>query len=315
MASGGAYLALLAGFWDEMEASPGGRRLQARVDSYSGSSAGAITGSLMAMRVPATALVNEVRQGGLHGSMKYLRALAVYLGLRKSMYDGDTYVRRLQNLSRQYKGHGAAITPMTVAVTNRDLVQKSLTYRTREGLVNAAVASASVPYVLPERYVAPVGMCVDGSVNQASFADDVVIGHLKSRSGQLMLLNTMPWPGFRARLKQHRFGANKITRLWYEALYAHGMEHITRQFDPPIRFQDGSFSVRVDNRGSGRVKQSSTGNLLVHFVAPTSAQFVRCGGLASAGKLNWSRRDKNIGRMLDVGREMARTFVRNQPCR
>ena len=165
--------------------------------------------------------------------------------------------------------------------------------------------------MLPARYVAPIGLCIDGSTKQASFADDMLIGQLRTRTGQLMLLNTMPWPGFRQQLPRQRFSvAKQVTRAWYEALYAHGMEHIVRQFEPPLRFQDGSFSVRVDNRGSGRVKQSSAGNLLVHFVAPTSAQFVQCGGLPSAAKLNWGRNDPQIMQMLDVGREVARTFIR-----
>ena len=314
MASGGTYVALLAGFWDEMDQSSSGRRLQASIDSYSGSSAGAIVGALKALNVPSDAIVDEVQHGGLRGGLVYLRALGVYLGLFKSMYDGDHYLRRLQLLHNRHKNARLRMRPVTVAVTDHNVRQRCLTYKNAEGVLNAAVASASVPFVLPARYVSPIGMCVDGSVNQASFADNHVLHELRTRSGHMMLLNTMPWPGFREVVTQRKFGIAKLTRQWNESLYTHGMEHIARAFTPPVKFRDGMFRVRVDNR-SGQIRCSPTGNLVVDFVAPTTAQFLACGGLPSAAKLRWGRNDKHVRTMLQVGRDMARAYVHKHSVR
>ena len=312
MASGGTYVALLAGFLNHLESTHQGRRLKQLIDSYSGSSAGAIAGAAMAMNVPATYLVEEVHKGGLKGRFPFLRAIGVYFGFYKSIYDGDIYLQRLQNMCKNRRS--LTMRPMTVALTDKSVQQHSLTFQTEQGLLNAAVASASIPYVFSERYVAPLGMCVDGSVNRSSFPDDLVVKLLRQKSGSIMLLNTMPWPGFRNLIsKNASVGTKKLLLQWANALYAHGMENIVHQFEPPLKFRDGTFSVRVCNR-TGRLKQSASGNLIVHFVAPTHKQFMACGGLKSAGKLTWRKNDKYVQQMLKVGQEMASSFLKEQ-CR
>ena len=283
-----------------------------QIDSYSGSSAGAIAGAVMAINVPASALVQEVHKGGLHGRFPILRAIGVYLGLCKSIYDSDVYLTRLKNMCKYRRQ--LSMRPMTVALTDTSVRQHSLTFKSEQGLLNAAVASASIPYVFSERYVAPIGMCVDGSVNRSSFPEDLVVRLLRQHSGSIMLLNTMPWPGFRNSIPQNKkVGTKKLLLQWADALYVHGMESIKHQFEPPLQFRDGIFSLRVCNR-TGRLKQSPSGNLVVHFVAPTHEQFMACGGLDSAGKLSWRKNDKHVQQMLKVGRDMASSFLKEQ-CR
>ena len=312
LASGGTYVALLAGFLDHLESTQKGRRLKMKIDSYSGSSAGAIAGAAMALNVPASALVQEVQKGGLHGRFPLFRAIGVYFGFRRSIYDGNIYLRRLESMCKNRRQ--LTMRPMTVALTDMSVKQHSLTFKSEQGLLNAAVASASIPYVFSERYVAPIGMCVDGSVNRSSFPEDLVVRLMRQHSGSIILLNTMPWPGFRNVIpKNQKMGTKKLLLQWANALYAHGMESIVHLFEPPLTFRDGSFSLRVCNR-TGHLKQSPLGNLIVHFVAPTHKQFMACGGLDSAGKLSWSKNDKCVQQMLKVGRDMASSFLKEQ-CR
>jgi hypothetical protein len=91
-------------------------------------------------------------------------------------------------------------------------------------------------------------------------------------------------------------------------LYTHGMEGIVQGITPQVKYSDGIFEVRVDNR-SGVPRQSPSGNLRVLFVAPTRDAFMRCGGTKSAGLLAYKANDKHVLEMVEVGRQMARTLL------
>jgi len=303
MASGGAYVAVHAGFFDGIESSWAGRAWQQGVESLSGSSAGALVGTTQALRVPARNVVEDILKGGVEGSMYWGRLFLVYTGLKSSMYDGDRYVRRLDTLCRNRMGPQK---PMSIALTTDQLAQRTITYTSDEGLLNAAVASASIPYVMQARDVAPLGMCADGGIQGSSFAEDVVIRRLKESSGTLVLLNCMPWPGHRG--SPATVSMASIASLISNERYMHGMENISRLIVPPVQFTDGIFEVRVDNR-TGVPRQSAGGNLRVLFVAPTHESFMRCGGLQTMAKLTYGKNDAHIVAMVGAGRQMARTFM------
>ena len=310
MASGGANVALYAGFWDEMERTKTGLNFVRSVASYSGSSAGAVVGTPLALRVPASKILRDVKSGGLQGKFPLLRAIAVYFGWQKAMYDGDAYVRRLSELCKDTAGQ--PMRPMTVAVTDTAMKQRCLTYTARGGLFNATVASASIPYVLNARHVLPVGTCVDGSVNRSPFANDVVIKHLRSNSSRhVVLLNCMPWPPFfrPERNAAQNIGIRALTMQWTDQLYAHGMESIINTFKPPLRFKDGIFHVQATRSGKHLVPDPQ-GRVKVTFLAPTSEEFARAGGIESAAHLSWSSRDATIDTLVNAGRQMARNFLR-----
>ena len=313
LASGGACLAVHAGFWHELERYARGQHFKNRVGSYSGSSAGAVIGTLQALHVPASVIVDDIRQGGgLQGHFPRLRALAVYLGLRKSMYDGNVYLNRLQKLCNKTKTRRPPL-PMTVALTDVNMKQRCLTFVKKEGLLNATVASASIPYLLNARHVAPIGMCVDGSLTRASFPTDIVIKHLRTqRSGSIVLINCMPWPTYRAH--QHAINVKSMALTWDNVLKSHNLEPIIRMFSPPLQFQDGVFSVQVGRR-NGQLVRSRNGALHVTFVAPTQAQFQQFGGMASVSNLSWKAGDSAIESMIQTGRFMARQFLNSGACR
>ena len=305
MASGGAYVALYGGFWERLELIPAGLSFRKKITSFSGSSAGALTGATLALGVPASRLAEDVRSGGM-GRHKYARAIAVALGMRKSMYSGKHYYNRFCSLCSRAKYNRV---PVHIAVTDQQLVQRVIPYRvtdSAENVMGSAVASASIPWVLPARVIPPYGQCVDGSVSRSSFPVSKVLDVLRNRSGQLILFNCCPWPGFR----KHTGPTTLAARLRYtygDALYNHGMESIGQEIRG-FMFRDGIYDIRVDNM-SGPPRVSSKGNLHVIFVAPTSAQFELCGGNDSIARLDYRKRSPVIEAMLRQGRAMANEFA------
>jgi len=305
MASGGAYVGIHAGFWSQLESMPAGRRFRRGVSSYSGSSAGALVGSQLALGVTGSAISDDVLCGGL-GKNKYLRGFAVYLGLKKEMYSGPVYYNRMMRLSLHTAYRRV---PIQIAVTDAMFEQKCVPYGTRaetSAIVNAAVASASIPWVLPSRPVEPHGLCVDGSLTRSSFPDDAVVDTIRTKSGTLVLLNCIPWPGFRKSTQPRGF-MSRLVNSYGNALYCHGMEVIREELSG-IKFRDGIFDLRIDNQ-SGSPVVSDTGNLRVIMVAPTEAQYDLCGGNDSIALLDYTRTSAMQRRMTSQGRLMANEFA------
>lgn len=311
LASGGAYVGIYAGFWDQIEAVPAGRRFQDTITSLSGSSAGALVGTTQALGVPAHTVVSDTLSGGFKGRFPYVRMALVALGLKKSMYSGTAYVKRMQRLCA---GHHMIQIPMSIALTTENLEQVSKQYTRWDSvnsLLNGAVASASIPYVLEARPVAPLGLCVDGSVDRASYPHTTVTDQVRTSSGSLVLVNCMPWPGYRhdeRHSKARRVGVSRLAVRYADDLYRHQMEPVTDTFDPAFKFKDGIFDVQLDNTGD-TIRYDANGNLKVIFVAPTREQFLQCGGLRTAGMLSWRRNNQHIREMVHVGRQIAQAFL------
>jgi len=240
----------------------------------------------------------------------------VYLKLpyfKQSMYSGDESMRRMKRLcdNRSYSP-----VPMTVAVTTTDMVQHCIRFAEPDDtrLVNAAVASASIPYVLPPRPVGGYGMCVDGSINRSSFPQDTVVRIMREGSGTLVLLNCLPWPGFResvpvARKALKLMGMKRLMTQYTEDLYDHAMER-TLDFiiKPKFVYRDGMFELSIDN-SSGEPIISRNGNLNIIFVAPTQKQFSDCGGVNMIAKLDYRAGNKSIFAMRACGMKLARDFI------
>lgn len=304
LASGGAYAVLHASFWERLDATPGGKRMRNNITSMSGSSAGALVGAAVALGVPGRAVLQDLESGGLSGGMYSLRALAVYLGLKKSMYDGNNYLRRMERLcvNREH-----ARVPIAVAVTSQlSMEQHCVQSDSDSALLNAAVASASIPYVLQAREVFPYGKCMDGGVLRDSFARDTVHSHLNKSSGTLVLVNCVPWPGYRD--EPVRSKGRSMLRMVIgtsNELYDHGMERLLG-YDVP--YQDGIFDLRYNNR-SGAPVPDKNGNLHVIFVAPTQAQYLSCGGAKTIGMLKYTRTNAVVAAMARTGRQMASEYL------
>ena len=309
MASGGAYLLLYSGFWEKIDAVASGKQFRAEVHSLSGSSAGAVIGSAVAMGVPGRAIKRSVLSHSLSNRFYYLRALAVYLGLKKSMYDSQPFYRTLVGLC---SNRTQRLVPITIAVTDRQFQQHSVSFDAGDtGMLNAAVASASIPYVFAPRMVAKLGMCVDGSLNKFAFPREEVVRRLQTQSGRLVLLNCVPWPGFRGddHVQRKQSMLTRLLTSYDQDLYRHGMESIIDNVvSPRVAYQDGIFDFYVDNR-QGVPRRSSQGNLHVIMVAPTHSQYVYCGGAASKAKLSFKKTDKFVPRIQDVGSQMATEFL------
>jgi len=310
MASGGAYVGIYAGFWDQIEAVPAGRRFQDTIKSLSGSSAGALVSTTQALGVPARTVVSDTMSGGFKGRFPYVRMALVALGWKKSMYSGTAYVKRMQALCA---GHPTILTPISIALTTENLEQVSKQYTRLDSvnsLLNSAVASASIPYVLEPRLVPSLGLCVDGSVDHASYPNATVMDKVRTSSGSLVLVNCMPWPGYRheQHSKGHRVGASRLAVRYADDLYRHQLEPVTDTFDPAFKFKDGIFDVQLDNTGD-TIRYDANGNLKVIFVAPTREQFLQCGGLRKASMLSWRRNNQHIREMVHVGRQIAQAFL------
>ena len=306
MSSGGAYLGMHAGFWRQLERTQGGRRFRYSVTSYSGSSAGALVAAPLSRGVPAEYVIKDVHSGGL-GGHQILRALAVFFRLRNSMYNGPFYQQRWERLCAKKPTYPRV--PVHIAVTNKHLQQRCLTlgtFATDRRVVTAAVASASIPYVMPAVQVVPEGACVDGSVSRASFPEQTVVNVLHKGQGTLLLLSCVPWPGFRHNNVKRSF-MKRLKNLYFDSLYDHGMETLTRDIQQ-FKYQDGIFDIRVDN-SSGTPQLSETGNLHVIFVAPTAAQYNKCGGNSSIAKLNYKASSNFIVNMSEQGKQMANEFI------
>jgi len=319
MASGGAYAAVHAGFWEAAEGTASGRRFRNSVTGISGSSAGALVGMLIAEGVPAHLIAEDVRRGGIRGRFPKLRALAVYAslpGFKRAAFSEVQYLLRMKKLCNA-RVHNRV--PMTVAVTDAQLVQRcvplepdKLSLDTR---VKAAVTSASIPFVLPAQTIGRWGMCVDGSVNRCSFAEEALHTQLLTASGKLVVLNCLAWPGYRGTAPPMAADLLSISTLagsYGEQLYAHGLEGLFRDsISPPVQFKDGMFEVFIDNTGGScrQVGASDTYNLHVVFVAPTEKQFLACGGLRSIADLHYGKGYQKVADMVEVGKLMGHQYV------
>ena len=304
LSSGGAYAVLHAAFWDRLDAVPSGQRFRKDITSMSGTSAGALVGASVASGVAGSNILHDLQARGLDGRMHYFRALLVYFKLKRSMYDGNAYLKRLTALcqNREYPR-----IPMQVAVTSRlSMDQHCVKSISNAELLNAAVASASIPYVLQARDVQPYGKCMDGSVCNDSFARHCVQEHLNHSSGTVVLINCVPWPGFRGEpvVRKGRSLARMLITNGIE-LYDHGME---RLLGTNIAYQDGIYDQRYNNRFGAPVRDT-TGNLRVIFVAPTQSQYLRCGGAKTIGRLRYKSTDAHVRAMVATGREMASEYL------
>lgn len=313
LASGGAYLVLYSSFWKTMDSLPSGERFRSEITSVSGSSAGALIGSALAHRVPGHTIHSYAISSGVTDRFYYLRALAVYFKLRKSLYGSKRYVQKLTSLLQTST---STALPFTAAVTDSSLHQQcvQLTSCGKDVIANAAMASAAVPFVFEPRPVKPFGLCSDGSCAINVFPCQTVVHALQNNTGRLVVLNCSPWPGHREQMNQDSSspGFLSVQRLLtnYDAqLYDHGME---RTFDfnikPSMTYQDGIFDLRVDN-STGNAVVSPTGNLHVIFVAPTAHQFALCGGAHSKTNVHYKPSDKTVKAMVKVGNEMAVEFL------
>lgn len=306
MASGGGYLGLYASFWNQLESMPSGVRFRRSVTAYSGSSAGALAAASLSRGVPAKAMLNDISTGGL-GRFKVLRALAVFCRLKKSMYSGPYYYARWARLCAQKAQYNRV--PVSIAVTNTQLAQRCLDYSVSSpthNVVNAAVASASIPYVLPAVAVPPEGLCVDGSVSRASFAEETVKHVINQAKGTLLLLNCIPWPGHSSGNGITGF-AKRLGNMYSSSLYDHGMENLLQEVHG-FQYQDGIFDTWIRN-DNGILKVSDTGDLHIIFVAPSSAQFERCGGRNGMANIDYKASSSFIEKVKEQGKIMANEFA------
>ena len=306
MASGGAYLGLHTSFWAHLERLPGGIAFRKSVTSYSGSSAGALAAVPLSRGIAGSAIMHNVASGGL-GRFKTLRAIAVFLRLKKSMYSGTAYAARLLRLCDTQTTFRSV--PVSVAVTNQRFEQRCLRYNgfsTISRVVNAAVASAAIPFVFPAVDVSPEGKCVDGSVSRASFPESTIRQLFCNATGTVVLLNCVPWPGFHNTPTRQGLTA-RLRNRYADSLYDHGMEGLTRNLHG-FQYKDGIFDVHLDN-SSGQPRLSDAGELRVIFVAPTSAQWDRCGGNDGIAMFDYTRSSAFIRKVTEQGRLMAREFA------
>ena len=319
MASGGAYAAVHAGFWEAVDSTLSGQRFRKSVTSMSGSSAGALVGMLVAEGVPGHLIAQDLRNGGIHGHFPKLRAAAAYFrlpGFRRSAFSAKPYILRVTKLAntRVY-----AQIPMTVAVTDTTLMQRCVPLNMGAyclpSRVTAAVASASIPLVLPPQCIGNLGMCADGSVNRCSFAEDTLRDKLCTLKGNLLILNCLPFPGHRGNVTPSLLGRltiGRITGNYGEQLYTHSMERLFRDtISPPVQFKDGMFEMFINNT-CGRCAQVGAGepyDLHVVFVAPTQEQYLACGGMNAIADLHYGSGHKPVARMVEVGKLLGHRYV------
>jgi len=319
MASGGAYAAVHAGFWEAVDNTRSGQQFRNSVTSMSGSSAGALVGMLIAEGVPGRLIAQDLRNGGIQGYFPRLRAAAAYFhlpGFRKSAFSAKPYIQRVTKLANA-RVH--ARMPMTVAVTDTTLVQRCVpldmgAFRL-PSRVTAAVASASIPLMLPPQRIGLLGMCADGSVNRCSFAEDTLRNKLLTSKGNLVVLNCLPYPGNRGQLPRppaSRLTVGSIAGNYGEQLYAHSMERLFRDtISPPVQFKDGMFEMFINNT-CGRCAQVAAGepyDLHVVFVAPTKEQYLACGGMRAITDLHYGRGYKPVAHMVEVGKLMGHRYI------
>lgn len=319
MASGGAYAALHAGFWEAVDSTLSGQRFRNSVTSISGSSAGALVGMLVAEGVPGRLIAQDLRNGGIQGRFPRLRAAAAYFhlpGFRRSAFSAKPYISRVTKLANA-RVH--ARLPMTVAVTDTTLVQRCVpldmgAFRL-PSRVTAAVASASIPLMLPPQRIGTLGMCADGSVNRCSFAEDTLRNKLLTSKGNLLILNCLPYPENRGQLPRPLTGGLTVARIagnYGEQLYAHSMERLFRDtIFPPVQFKDGMFELFINNT-CGRCAQVGADepyDLHVVFVAPTTKQYLACGGMHSITDLHYGKGHAPVAHMVEVGKLMGHQYV------
>ena len=313
MASGGAYAVLYSSFWSALDSTPSGKMFRQQITQMSGSSAGAIVGCAVANGTPGQEIHSCLLHCGIRDRIYYLRLLMVYLRLKRSLYTTKKYERILRQLlaSTLYQR-----VPLTVAVTDENLTQQCITYSdtATNGVVNAVLASAAIPFVFNARNVPPYGMCSDGSLAQHVYPAKTVTNVLQGSSGRLVVINCLPWPGYRRAAPHSKPAFYNMSRILSKVdaqLYAPGME---QTFDfiiqPRLKYEDGIFDIWIDNTlGSARQVPAGHGNLHVVFVAPTTDQFIACGGAMTKSSLYFRPGDKRTVAMEQTGRSMAFEFI------
>ena len=155
-------------------------------------------------------------------------------------------------------------------------------------VLDAAVASASVPFIFAPRPVRALGLCMDGGCSGFNFPDATAMQAVRSGKS-VMLFNSHPWPGFRQTLRTDR---KELLLTQLSFLQDHALESLETVFDYDFEYQDGIF--RYKN---------------VTFVAPTGEQYRLSGGYDASAHIRYRRNSKLVHDMIQEGREIAQQYM------
>jgi len=287
LSGGGSRALVYAAFFDELASTPAGQHVLKEVDSFSGVSAGAIVSAPLAMGVSASSILDILNQSQLSGWSYYPRMLAVALKLKRNMYSGDELMKPLMQLC----GRRRLQVPFTAAVTTPQIRQECVSYtkmHSTKAVLDAAVASASVPFIFAPRPIGGLGLCMDGGLSGCNFPQETTMQAV--RSGKpVMLFNSHPWPGFRQTLRKDR---KELLLVQLSLLQEHALEPLEEHFGNDFAYQDGIF--RHNN---------------VTFIAPTGDQYRVSGGYAASGHIRFARNSKLALDMIQEGREIAQEYM------
>ena len=270
--------------------------------TWAGASAGSIVATLMACRVPVDEGCTAMQRGKMLPGGKLSaarRLLGVMMCGRQFMYSGRTLERQICNLLT-----GRCIqAPVNIAVENS--LSKQLEIRCKPGsstqdLVQAAMASASIPGVFKPRYIPHVGECTDGGVH-CPFPMETLRRFAHNGGDMLVIMHSHPW----IRPAQGGETGNPILRgmeFIQSMAQEHMLEHLNEVFDT-VPYQDGVFECMYERR-NGQLVRHGAGNVRVVFVAPRYKQFnANGGGFAS---LNFLGNKSSLQKIMDEGRYAGR---------
>lgn len=291
ISGGGARGISAAAFFERLEASAEGRRWLESCTHWSGVSAGALVATPLAMGISAKVLKEHVDNSGWNSRWYYPKALATLIGWRDAMYDGQQMYHELVKTCKDRQLRA----PLSIAVTDQHMQQKSLTYtclNSIHSIANCAVASASVPGVFAARRVAPLnGLCLDGGAVRSTFNVDAIIASIRS-GANVTLIHLAPWPQ-NPTIESTAPRRSRLFDAVFNTWNNHGLEFIQRELGRSFQFQDGVFQFQ---------------NVL--FIAPTSAQFVKSGGRARSGQLWYKPRSRTVEQLTQEGHHTADCLLR-----
>ena len=287
LSGGGARGMVFASFFAELEKSPEGQKVLKSFTSMSGVSAGALVAAPLSCRIKPSHILRETENSGLTKTFYWVRALGMFLGLKKSMYSTDHLCMHLNNVI------GSQVTqiPLCIAVTEEKTVtQKCLAFdkgSSSTSVVNCAAASAAVPAFFESRFVRPVGKCCDGGLN-CSFPVNTLLREIRS-GNNVVMFNSAPWPGYRIPTGSSR---QQIVANWVDQLNTHALEWLKKELGPQFKYKDGIF--RYKN---------------VIFIAPTGSQYKASHGAKGAGEVFYKHQSKLANRFIEEGKQIAHTFL------
>ena len=200
---GGARAIVYASFLQRLAEKPSGQHVIRNVKSVSGVSAGAMVGSVFAMGIKPSAILDAMTHSVFEGSWSYYpRMAATALRLRANMYDSTVLSDRLHAMC-----DGATLkVPFTAGVTPQQYAQTCVSYPTgtsASSVVPAVTASSAVPFVIAPVVLHGLGPCMDGGAVRYVLPIDELRAQVQSGK-PVMIVSSGPWPGFRERMPDTR---------------------------------------------------------------------------------------------------------------